>query len=138
MPSFDPLADEPAANDERDVVGDDADPALFYFSDDTYLFLRMRVDAEPTTGGGFRPFGWAAEIDTDGVLETYELLAEVDGIGSPESVALWRNTDPERPPLVVSEDDLSAAPRTPSRDLRRPALPGSPACSGNRSSTSRP
>lgn len=92
-PSFDPLADEPGATAERDVVGDADHPALYVFSDDTHLFLRMRLDDDPTQGSGFRPYGWAAEFDTDAERTTYEILAEVDGIANPEQVHLARNTE---------------------------------------------
>lgn len=90
-PSWDPLADEPGANDERDVVGDATSPALYFFADADFLYFRMRVDADPGTGGDFRPFGWGVELDTDGDRSTYELLLEVDGITNPDVVKLGRN-----------------------------------------------
>ncbi|HEY8431213.1 MAG TPA: MYXO-CTERM sorting domain-containing protein [Sandaracinaceae bacterium] len=93
VPSFDPLEDEPGAVGERDVVGDEGAPALYYFADADFLYFRMRVDADPTTGTELRPFGWAVEIDTDGRRSTYELLAHVDGIASPEVVRFARNTN---------------------------------------------
>jgi MYXO-CTERM domain-containing protein len=90
VPSFDPLADEPAARDDRDVVGDADAPALYFAIDSAFYFFRMRVDADPSTGTEMRPFGWGVELDTDGVRSTYEILGEVDGIG--EEVLLGRNT----------------------------------------------
>ncbi len=104
VPAFDPLADEPSATDERDVVGDAAHPAAFIFADADFLYLRLRVDAEPTTGTDLHPFGWAVELDTDGALEAYELLGMVDGVADPDEVVLARNTlqqlpnDPADPP----------------------------------------
>lgn len=92
VPSFDPRQDEPSATGERDVVGDGSSPALYFAADADFLYFRMRVDAEPTTGTDFRPFGWAVEMDTDGRRTTYELLGQVDGIASPDEVVLARNT----------------------------------------------
>lgn len=89
-PSFDPRADEPAARDERDVVGDATSPALYFAADASHYFFRMRVDAAPTTGTEFRPFGWGVELDTDGTRTSYELLGQVDGIG--EEVVLGENS----------------------------------------------
>ena len=103
--SFDPVADEPAAVDERDVVGDSAQPALYYFADADFLFLRMRVEADPRMNAmDLRPSGWAAELDTDVFFGTYELFAGVDGVANPDEVILARNTtqrpagDPADPP----------------------------------------
>ena len=92
QPSFDPLADEPGANADKDVVGDSADPALYYYLDANYLYFRMRVDGDPLNSGTFRPFGWAVEFDTDGDFTTYEILAQVNGIDNPDSVTLHENT----------------------------------------------
>jgi hypothetical protein len=107
VPSFDPVADEPAAIADRDVVGDAAQPALYAFSDATHFYFRMRVDGDPSMGGMFRPFGWAAELDTDDDRESYELLLVVDGIASSEVVGFHRNTtqatpnDPADPPEAL-------------------------------------
>lgn len=90
-PAFDPRGDTPGAPAERDVVGDAAQPALYIAADATHLYLRMRVDAEPTTGTDFGPFGWGVEMDTDGRRSDYELLGIVDGIASPDAVLLGDN-----------------------------------------------
>ena len=103
-PSFDAVRDAAGATGERDIVGDADHPALYLFSDDTHLFLRMRVDSDPWSGEEFRPFGWAVEFETDGDRSTYEVLAGVDGIVNPEVVILRANTvqrtpnDPSDPP----------------------------------------
>lgn len=89
VPSFDPLRDEPAARNERDVVGDAASPALYFAADPTHFFFRMRIDADPTVGTEMGPFGWALELDTDGAPATYELFGAVDGIA--EEVVLGAN-----------------------------------------------
>lgn len=104
VPSFDPVGDEPGAIDERDVVGDAAQPALYYFADAQYVFFRMRVDADPRDRMQLRASGWAAELDTDIFLETYELFAAANGAADPDEVILARNTtqrprgDPADPP----------------------------------------
>lgn len=91
-PSFDPLGDEPGAPDDRDVVGDSADPALFIAADADNLYLRMRVDAEPTAGTDWNAYGWGVELDTDRARRTYELLGIVDGIADPDELVIGTNT----------------------------------------------
>lgn len=113
-PAFDPLADEPGATNERDVVGDDAQPAAYIFGDADFVYFRLRVDSEPTTGTDLNPFGWAVEIDTDWDRTDYELLAMVDGIVSPDEVALWRNTVQQLPddPADRPEEMIATYPAT--------------------------
>ncbi len=89
--SWDPASDGPGANSERDIVGEDGAPAVLLHDDGDFLFLRLRIAADPSSGGAFSPFGWGFEIDTDGSLDTYELLAILDGIAGPEEVVLARN-----------------------------------------------
>lgn len=133
-PSWDPLADEPGANDDRDVVGDADAPALYFFADDNYLFFRMRVDADPSASSGFRPFGWAVEFDTDGDRTTYELLAQVDGISNPDAVTLSRNTvqrspdDPADPAeeLIVTYDIATHARAVPAEGPFASSFGGDP------------
>ena len=111
-PAFDPVADEPAATNERDVVGDAGQPALYVFTDATHLFFRMRVDDDPTSGGSLRPFGWAVEFDVDTDRTTYEVIAIVDGIENPDAVNLKRNTDQRLPddPADTPEVDITSWP----------------------------
>lgn len=114
VPSFDPVADEAGASNERDVVGDSEHPALYYFADATHFFLRMRVDASPTQADGFRPFGWGVEFDTDADRTTYELLSQVDGISNPDVVSLSANTTQARldDPADPVETTLTTYPTT--------------------------
>ena len=91
LPAFDARGDTPGAPGERDVVGDASEPALYIAADATHLYLRMRVDAEPTTGTDFGPFGWGVEMDIDGRRSDYELLGAVDGVASPDVVLLGDN-----------------------------------------------
>ena len=133
-PSFDPVADEPGATNERDIVGDANQPALYFHVDDTHMFFRMRVDADPISGGEFRPFGWAVEFDIDGSPESYELFAGIDGISNPEQVVLMRNTvqrtanDPADPPEVtVTMYPVSSHARgVPAEDLFASNFGGDP------------
>lgn len=89
-PMWDAVEDEPTAVDERDVVGDDLQPAGFHYADADYAYLRLRVDADPTdTAGDLRPFAWGFEFDTDGDATTYEVLVMASGIS--QSVLLFSN-----------------------------------------------
>lgn len=90
VPSFDPVADEPGAVAERDIVGDANAPAMWIYSNGDHVFFRMRIDDDPTQGMSLKPFAWGIEFDTDDDLQTYELLLIVDG--GAEEVALRRNT----------------------------------------------
>ena len=77
--SFDPFADESGAVNERDVVGDATGPALFLYSDASFLYFRMRVESDPGAATGFNPHSWGFEFDTDGDRTSYEVLAQLDG-----------------------------------------------------------
>src|SRR5687768_9795765 len=72
-PAFDPLDDAP--EDHRNVVGDAEDPPMYRASDDTYLYLRLRLDGEPGPTPDLKSHGWGFLFDNDGVLNTYEILA---------------------------------------------------------------
>jgi hypothetical protein len=76
----DPLADQPPALAERDLVGDGNAPAGLRAADAQFLYLRIRVDQDPAPGGTLRPFGWGMAFDLDGNRADYELLVMVDGI----------------------------------------------------------
>jgi hypothetical protein len=92
VPAFDPLLDDPDATGELDVVGDAADPALYLFADEDFLYFRMRVDRAPIEDADFHAFGWGVELDIDARRTTYELLGLVDGIADPDAVVFARNT----------------------------------------------
>lgn len=104
--------DEAGAQDERDIVGDEAAPAGLRAVDAEYLYLRLRLDDDPAPGGSLRPFSWGMEIDLDGDTTTYEILMLVDGIGT-GTVTLAENStttlpndpnDPADEPPVASYD----------------------------------
>lgn len=106
---IDDLRDQSGATGERDIVGDPISPAGFRAADDTYVYLRMRVDADPAPGRVPRPFAWGFAIDLDGNRSTYELLIVADGAA--KRVAVHRNTtttspndpaDPADDPPVVT------------------------------------
>jgi hypothetical protein len=112
VPSWDPVADEPGATNDRDIVGDADHPALYIASDADNLYFRMRVNDDPRDGNAFRPFGWGVELDTDDDRTTYELLAMVDGIANPDEVLLSRNTVQESldDPSDPAEEEVASYP----------------------------
>lgn len=74
-----------------DVVGDAASPAVFIASDATYLFLRIRVSGDPSSGGLFADdAAWGCLVDTDGDLTSYEFFAGVDGAGATTDQVRYR------------------------------------------------
>ncbi|NIR35216.1 MAG: hypothetical protein GWO22_04050 [Actinobacteria bacterium] len=107
IPSWDPVRDEPGANDERDAVGDADAPATYVYADDSFAYYRMRLDGDPGVDADLRPFGWGVEMDIDGSRDSYEVLTIVDGISNPDEVQLHENTtqrtpgDPTDPPEML-------------------------------------
>lgn len=85
--------DVTAAPDARDVVGDDDSPAGLRASDDTNLYLRMRLEEDPAPNGEVQAFSWGMELDLDDDLQDYELLILVEGIaGMAGTVNVFTNT----------------------------------------------
>jgi hypothetical protein len=89
-PMTDGVRDQSAAVDERDLVGDLDAPAAFRWSDQRFLYLRLRIDETPTAGTSLRPYAWGFAFSTNAALDDYEVLVTVDG-GSTR-VALYGNT----------------------------------------------
>lgn len=88
--AFDDAANAP---DARDVVGDPTHAAGLRASDDTNLYLRMRLEEDPAPGGQVAAFSWGMEYDLDDDARDYELLILVEGIaGAAGSVNVFRNT----------------------------------------------
>ena len=86
----DPAGD---AQNERDIVGDEANPAAFVFGDASFLYFRLRIADTPLQANNeYKPFGWGVELDTNGDLNNYEFLSMLDGINNPDVVTLWQNT----------------------------------------------
>lgn len=77
-------------NAYEDIVGDVNNAAAYIHSDTNYLYMRIRLNADPTSGGAIRNdrlFG--CEIDTD-LDNNYELLAIYDGVAN--QIVLRQNT----------------------------------------------
>ena len=107
---WDDAADEAGAVDERDLVGDELQPAGFHYADPDYAYLRLRLEEDPAdTSGELLPFAWGFEFDTDDDASTYEVLVLASGID--QTVAVFSNdtitldndpSDPaDDPPVAV-------------------------------------
>ncbi len=112
VPSYDDVADQASAVNDRDVVGDALHPALYMYSDGTYVYFRMRLDDDPSTGTEFRPFGWGVEFDSNADYTNYEVIGIVDGIAGTEVVRLDRNTVQATPndPADTPEENITSYP----------------------------
>ncbi|MCB9779001.1 MAG: OmpA family protein [Alphaproteobacteria bacterium] len=99
-----PLSD--VAGDERggiswidaiDIVGNpvEEESAAYWSADSDYLYLRVRVSDTPWSveNVALKTGGWGFQLDTDGTLSAYELVAGAAGV-SP-SVLLYENTTPD-------------------------------------------
>jgi len=87
---FDDVGDEAGAVDERDLVGDEAQPAGFHFADADYAYLRLRLEQDPAdSNGDLLPYAWGFEFDTDGDESTYEVLVIASGID--QTVSVYKN-----------------------------------------------
>jgi len=97
-PMTDPQGDDAMFPLDLDLVGDGQDPAGLRAGDPNYLYLRIRLDADPAPGGTLGSGAWGYEFDLDNNPATYELLAIVDGItaGGP-MVVLYANTQTTMP-----------------------------------------
>jgi MYXO-CTERM domain-containing protein len=99
------------AQNERNIVGDAANPAAFVSQDASYLYFRMRLDDTPLQQGGvtLKPFGWSCAVEANNTLTTYEFLAAVNGIenngpdGENDQVE-WRYNGVTDKPNSIGED----------------------------------
>jgi MYXO-CTERM domain-containing protein len=82
--------DEPGATAERDIVGDLSAPAGLRAIDRDFLYVRLRLDADPAPTGSLRPFGWGLQFDLDGDVTTYEVLILANG--NANTVSVFENT----------------------------------------------
>ena len=87
----DPLADDPAALADRDLVGDHNAPAGLRAADAQFLYLRIRVDQDPAPAGAPKPSAWGMAFDLDGDRATYELLITADGLAGAGNVSVFTN-----------------------------------------------
>lgn len=85
VPLGDPATD--GSDRGRELVGDSTNGCAYVASDDDYLYLRMRLDTNPTFLGALRPYTWGVELDLDGDLSAYEYVIRVDGTTSQISLA---------------------------------------------------
>jgi hypothetical protein len=123
-PMFDGVADEPQAVDERDIVGDDDAPAGFHALDDDFLYLRLRLEADPVqASGALRPFAWGMGFDLDGDRTTYELL--IMATGADQTVKLFSNDTTTIANSPADPADQPAVASYPFDDAGRSAAAGS-------------
>lgn len=124
---FDPLGDVPSSPDDRDVVGDATAPAGLRASDAQFLYLRLRVNADPAPppAGTLHPYAWGMAFDLDGDRTTYELLITVDGIAAATgTVSVFTNKTITLPDAPADPADLPAAATLPFADAARTATAG--------------
>jgi uncharacterized protein (TIGR03382 family) len=106
----DGLADTPNFLDDRDVVGDTSAAAGLRASDDTNLYLRIRLEKDPAANAQVDAFSWGMEWDLDNDPSDYELLILVEGIaGAAGSVQVFRNTNTTRANTPDDPADMPAA-----------------------------
>jgi hypothetical protein len=89
-PMTDLYRDQSTAVNEKDLVGNTESVAGLRASDGEFLYLRMRLDTDPFSGGDPRPFAWGVLINTDTNAAYYEYLVFLNGTS--KLVALYRNT----------------------------------------------
>jgi hypothetical protein len=100
----DALDDTPNASGALDLVGTSSFPAGFHAADAQFLYLRLRVAANPVVGGRLQANGWGFEFDLDGDRRSYELLISASGLGNSDEVAIYRH-----PTAVVADDPADPA-----------------------------
>ncbi len=113
-PAFDPLDDQTGARQHRDIVGNPsvAESALYYASDADRLFLRMRLDGDPSQGATeLTSFGWGYFFDTveraSAESPEYERLAHANGTGGSDSISLFDNTTIDMEDLASDEAETT-------------------------------
>jgi hypothetical protein len=84
--------DTPGATGALDLVGTSAAPAGYHAADANFLYLRLRLAADPRQGAALQPNAWGWELDLDNNNSTYELLLSVSGIAGANEVAIYRHT----------------------------------------------
>src|SRR5205085_994137 len=104
---------------DLDLVGETTATVASRAADDTYLYLRIRLDEDPAPGGVPNPGGaWGVAFDLDGHLRDYELLIMADARPGQPVVAVYTNNtvtqdnsplDPADTPAVKSYAFAAAA-----------------------------
>ena len=77
---------------DLDLVGETTATVASRAADDTYLYLRIRLDADPAPGGALDPAAaWGVAFDLDGDVRNYELLIMADAQQAQPVVAVYTN-----------------------------------------------
>jgi uncharacterized repeat protein (TIGR01451 family) len=81
-------ASSPAA---ASFAGDPANPPAFYGYDADYLYFRYRMDADPSSGGGFAQYSWTALMQVpSGSPFQYQYQLSLNG--KSDTIEIWHNT----------------------------------------------
>jgi MYXO-CTERM domain-containing protein len=114
---IDAAGDTVNATGALDIVGTSGSPAGFHAADKDFLFLRLRVAADPRAPD-LQPNAWGWELDLDENRSTYELLFTLSGLGPTDTVDVYTNgsvqiandpADPSDLPPLFSYDAASHA-----------------------------
>lgn len=74
---------------EVDLFGNASYPAVYYFEDENFLYLRERIVGDPRKAGGYVEKAWVVLLEQTGD-NYYEYLLSLDG--NNEMVEIWNNT----------------------------------------------
>jgi hypothetical protein len=98
-------ASSPAA---ASFAGDPANPPAFYGYDADYLYFRYRMDADPSSGGGFAQYSWTALMQVpSGNPFQYQYQLSLNG--KSDTIEIWHNTtasDVDFSPLFHDDADV--------------------------------
>ncbi|OZM56702.1 hypothetical protein CIB95_10800 [Lottiidibacillus patelloidae] len=88
----DPLDQNP---NSTDIAGNSELPAVSYSYDSTYLYFKMRLDANPLNNknDNFDQYAWTVLFNTDGNEHDWEYMVSLNGLA--ETVQIGKNTDKE-------------------------------------------
>ena len=101
-PAWDPYRDAAGGTDHRDPVGDETRPAALRTATDSHLYLRMRLDGDPSNDPeGLKSFGWGYLFDAppsnfddgDPATNTYDYLLHLEGQGGSGGVLRFRSNE---------------------------------------------
>jgi hypothetical protein len=72
-------------------AGDSANPPAFYGYDADYLYFRYRMDANPSSGGGFAQYSWTALMQV-GSGNPFQYQYQLSLNGKSDTIEIWQNT----------------------------------------------
>jgi uncharacterized repeat protein (TIGR01451 family) len=114
----DPAGDEtPSA---VDLVGDAAHLAAYTAHDGSYLYMRFRVNGDPTGSGGFHSYAWNVLMQVPSG-DPFQYQYELSLNGKSDTVEVWANTsasDIDFSPLFNDPSDVQLF-STPAASLAR-------------------